>query len=194
MAIQRMKLGKFAQDSQGGLYGRISGLGIGSTVVMSQDAVSQDGKPYMKLIADSGNGTYEVGAAFQKEKDGKIYYSVSLESPLLLTSITAALFPDKENNGMFDLIWNRGGAFQPSADLTANGVQFPKRRFNGADATAIISSEVTPGSCVQLSGDFNRSFGVLLIVSVGLITPWEIHVLIARISRANLRVLTVLSR
>jgi len=134
MAIQSVKLGKFAQDSSGMLYGRICALGIGSTNVVSQEAKSMDGRPYLKLVADSLNAAYEVGAAFLKEKDGMTYYSVILDSPLFPASLNAALFPDKENEGMFNLVWNKEDAVRYSAEPGALPGSPGGRRYIGAGA------------------------------------------------------------
>ena len=140
MAVQKsVKLGKFAQSQTGDLQGIISGLGIGSTEVFAVAATSQEGKPYLKLIADPHGVAYEVGAAFSKQKDGMIYYSVNLESPLFPAPLSAALFPDRDNGNMFNLIWNRPDAPKPSADVTATvnvnttATRQPQgRRFTGA--------------------------------------------------------------
>ena len=79
MASQRsVKLGEFMMDEKGTLHGTICGLGIGSTDVISEEATSHDGRPYLKLIADPLRTSYEVGAAFPKMKDGMEYYSAHL--------------------------------------------------------------------------------------------------------------------
>ena len=116
MATQKVKIGKFTQDQYGIFRGNISGLGIGSTEVISQEVSDREGKLYQKLIADPLGAAYEVGAAFPRNKGDMAYYSVNLESPLFPASLSAALFPDRENMGTFNLVWERPEAPKPSAD------------------------------------------------------------------------------
>jgi len=135
MITHQIKLGKFARDAHGSLYGRICGLGIGSTMVVSQEVTSREGKLYLKLIADSATGAYEVGAAFPKEKDGMTYYSVNLDSPLFPAPLNAMLFPDKGNEGMYNLIWSRTDIYKLSVDTDVVQGQAQTRRFVGASMT-----------------------------------------------------------
>jgi len=107
MANPKMRLGKFIQEENGTLHGRINGLGIRSVDVLSEAASSQEGRPYLRLIADPLGDAYDVGAAFPKEKDGMHYYSVNLDSPLLPSPISAALFPDRCEEHGFNLVWSR---------------------------------------------------------------------------------------
>jgi uncharacterized protein (DUF736 family) len=124
MASQRsLKLGSFVQDESGSLHGTISGLGVGTVRVVTQEALSQDGRRYLKLIADPLLSAYEVGAAFPKEKEGMSYYSVQIDSPVLSAPINAALFPDKENEIAFNLVWNRPEVAKLAAEATANAGQ-----------------------------------------------------------------------
>lgn len=102
-----MKIGTFMQSPDGSLLGRIHGLGMVTTAVSFEPQTSRDGKGYYRLIADPAKDVYEVGVAFPKQKDGKTYYSVNIDSPMFPTPVSAALFPDKGNQGVFSLIWNR---------------------------------------------------------------------------------------
>jgi len=124
MASQRsVKLGEFLQDESGALHGKICGLGIGSTDVISEEATSHDGKPYLKLIADPLRTAYEIGAAFPKMKDGMDYFSVNLESPLFPVPISAALFHDRDNDGTFNLVWNRPETPRPAVEAIVSAGQ-----------------------------------------------------------------------
>ncbi len=107
MANAKVKLGKLFKDEMGALHGRLTILGLGSTNIISEQAKTFDGAPYLKLIADPLGDAYEIGAAFPKKKDGMDYYSVNLDSPILPAPINAALFPDKNNPDTFNLIWTR---------------------------------------------------------------------------------------
>lgn len=126
-----MKLGTFFKDQYGALHGKIHGLGIGVTSVVLEPQMSKDQKPYFKIIADPAREAYEVGAAFEKQKDGMTYYSVSLESPALAAPVYGALFPDKEDPNNFNLVWERPGG-RPEA---RNDAPPPSRKYVGASAT-----------------------------------------------------------
>src|SRR5271170_4793585 len=101
-----VKIGTFVTDKKGVMHGKIYGLGLGVTPVMFEPQTSKDGKQYFRLIADPAKEAYEIGAAFPRDKDGMLYHSVSIESPVLPTPINAALFQDKES-GNYNLVWNR---------------------------------------------------------------------------------------
>jgi uncharacterized protein (DUF736 family) len=102
-----MKIGTFVQHNDGSLLGRIHGLGFVTVAVTGEPQSSREGKDYFRLIADPANDLYEIGFAFAKQKDGKTYYSVSIDSPMFPQPVSAALFQDKGNPGVFNLIWNR---------------------------------------------------------------------------------------
>jgi uncharacterized protein (DUF736 family) len=113
-----VNLGLFVQDGTGTLHGKFSGLGIGSTSIISESATSLEGKPYLKLIADPLGAAYEVGVAFPKEKNGMKYYSALLDSPIFPAPLNVALFPDKEVHHVFKLVWNRPAVPKPTAEAT----------------------------------------------------------------------------
>jgi uncharacterized protein (DUF736 family) len=102
-----MKIGTFHRDQSGAIIGTIYGLGLGAVPVSFDQEISRDNRKYFRLTAEPGDAPYEIGVAFPKEKNGKTYYSVSIESPFLPMPINAALFPDRENKGNYSLIWNR---------------------------------------------------------------------------------------
>ncbi|MFY9288464.1 MAG: DUF736 family protein [Alphaproteobacteria bacterium] len=135
--MKNIKLGRFMIDNTGTLHGRINGLGIGSVNVISEAVKSASGKEYIKLIADPMGEAYEVGAAFLKEKDGLVYYSVSLESPVFLTPLSAALFPDKDEENILNLVWSRAESKGLSADAAAEA-QNPRRFVGAGAATATL--------------------------------------------------------
>lgn len=134
MANTKLKLGTAVKDTDGTLHGRIGSLGLGSVDFIGQEATSQDGKSYIKLIADPAGDAYEIGAAFPREKDGLSYYSVNLESPVFPAPLNAALFPDRSDTDQFNLVWSRPDT-APSAEATATASQPQHRRYTGAQAT-----------------------------------------------------------
>ena len=101
-----IKLGQFVRDELGTLHGRLSGLGIGSTGVISEETRSD----HLMLIADPLGAAYEVGVAMPKEKDGKRYYSAVLDSPIFQAPLDVLILPDEETPDVFNIIWNRGAA------------------------------------------------------------------------------------
>lgn len=132
-----MRIGTFNQGGNGDLHGKIYGLGLGTIPVAFEPQTSKEGKAYFRLIADPANEAYEIGAAFPKEKAGMLYHSVSIESPVLAVPVSAALFPDKDNEGSYNLIWNRPEPQDLKAEATVSvGGKHPTRRFMGANANA----------------------------------------------------------
>jgi uncharacterized protein (DUF736 family) len=128
-----MKIGTFLQDQEGNIHGKIYGLGLSPVSVLFDPQTSKDRKPYYKLIADPVGSAYEIGAAFEKTKDGMIYHSVSLDSPVFAAPINVALFPDKDRDGIFNLIFDRAQQM-PKMDASANVGQ-PVRRPTVTAAT-----------------------------------------------------------
>jgi uncharacterized protein (DUF736 family) len=101
-----MRIGSFTQDPQGNIIGQISGLGIGIIPVELQSQVSRNGNPFFKIIAEQNGEPYEVGAAFPKQKDGRTYYSVNMDSPVFAVPVNAAMFYDQKT-GTYNLVWDR---------------------------------------------------------------------------------------
>ena len=107
----RMKIGSFMHDRQGILHGKIYGLGLGSLSVLFEPHIGKDGKTsFYSLIADPVLDAYEIGRAWEKEKNGMIYYSILLDSPLFAAPLHAVLFPDLKNGVYFNLYFDRGDA------------------------------------------------------------------------------------
>mgnify|MGYP003381953470 CR=1 FL=1 len=122
-----MKIGTFVQNHDGSLLGRVHGLGFVTVAVAGEPQSSRNGKDYYRLIADPAKDVYEIGFAFAKQKDGQTYYSVSIDSPMFPQPVNAALFQDKGNPGVFNLIWNRPETQEPKPEKRSN----PARRQNG---------------------------------------------------------------
>jgi len=106
MFTQQLNLGQFFQ-ADGELHGTLSALAMATISVISKTMVDREGKTYLKLIGDPLGAAFEIGVAFPKDKDGKPYYSVTLESPVFPSPIRAALFPDRNNQTIHNLIWTR---------------------------------------------------------------------------------------
>ena len=108
MSGHKLIIGKFWFDQYGVLRGHIGGLGVGSVEVVSQDVTSLSGKPYMRLIADPIGKSYEIGSAFPKCSFNKTkYFSVKLDSPFWAVPVRAALFQDRNDELVYNLIWSR---------------------------------------------------------------------------------------
>ena len=111
-----IKIGTFSLNQQGILEGNIYGLGLGSTPVAFVPQTSQSGNSYYRLMADPKGNAYEIGVAFPKEKNGNLYHSISMDSPVLQAPINATLFSDR-STGDYNLFWSRP---EERADLTAS--------------------------------------------------------------------------
>jgi uncharacterized protein (DUF736 family) len=118
-----IKIGTFTLNQQGILEGTIYGLGLGSTSVSFAPQTSQSGNKYYRLIADPKGTAYEIGVAFPKEKNGQIYHSISIDSPVLQAPINAKLFADR-NTGQHNLVWSR---FEDNAPKVGANSQPPTR-------------------------------------------------------------------
>lgn len=133
-----IKIGNFMADSNGFMFGKIYGLGLGVTPVKFEPQTSQGGKNYFRLIADPAKEAYEIGVAFPKDKDGMVWHSVSIESPALPAPINAALFQDRET-GAYNLIWSRqedDKDLRAEATVNVNVQPQPKaRRVQGQQLT-----------------------------------------------------------
>ena len=132
-----IKIGTFSADKKGVMHGKIFGLGLGVTPVIFEPQTSQGGKSYFRLIADPAKEAYEIGAAFPRDKDGLVYHSVSIDSPVLPAPISAALFPDKDN-GTFNLVWNRqDGEKDLRAEATVNVNVQPQHQMQASNRRSV---------------------------------------------------------
>lgn len=128
-----MRIGLVTLDKKGGMRGKIFGLGLGMIVVVFEPTVSNNNNDYFKLVADPDKEPYEIGAAFPKEKNGLLYHSVMIESPVLPAPINAALFQNKDMPGTYDLVWNRPElqGLKAEATVSVNGHAQGRRSSNG---------------------------------------------------------------
>ena len=99
-----IKLGRFVRDESGTLHGRFSGLGIGSTVLISERVSDSE---HLNLVADPLGAAYQVGVLMPKEKAGKQYYTAVLDSPIFPTPLNLLILPDEETPNVFNLVWHR---------------------------------------------------------------------------------------
>ena len=130
-----MKIGEFKQDMYGKLSGRIYGLGLGVVHAALEPETSKEGRSYFKVVADAYGDSYEIGRAFEKQKDGRIYHSVSLDSPIFKEPLNTALFPNKEQDGAFNLVWVRQEQPKPALQANAETEQKQNRRSVSASVT-----------------------------------------------------------
>jgi uncharacterized protein (DUF736 family) len=118
-----VKIGTFTPDHQGILKGRIYWFGFGSVDVALMPQTTKSGQSYCRLVAAPNNMFYEIGVAFPKEKNGILYHSIIIDSPMLREPIKATLFQDTETRS-YNLFWNRTEGNSPKV---ANNVQSPAR-------------------------------------------------------------------
>ena len=97
-------LGQFVRDELGTLHGRFSGLGIGSTSLISEPVSDSE---HLNLIADPLGAAYQVGVLMPKQKDGKRYYAGVLDSPIFPAPLDVLILPDEETPNFFNMVWHR---------------------------------------------------------------------------------------
>jgi uncharacterized protein (DUF736 family) len=142
-----MKAGTFKKNKNGTLRGRIQALGLGNLDALFEERTSKDGNPYFKIVADPDGAPFEIGYAWPKEKDGLHYYSVRLDTIYSAKPVNAALFPDKQGDNQFDLIW-RPIDVTPKAAMKTDekkasaqvpepkaALKTPKKRSHGMNAS-----------------------------------------------------------
>src|SRR5271169_5092698 len=95
-----IRLGQFVRDESGTLHGRFSGLGIGSTALISEVSDSE----HLNLVADPFGAAYQVGVLLPKEKDGKQYYVAVLDSPIFPAPLDVLIVPDEETPDVFNIV------------------------------------------------------------------------------------------
>ena len=115
-----MILGKFILDQSGAYHGKLKAYGLSETTIMLSPMTSQKGKPYYQITGDPVQGAFDGGAAFPKKSGDLEFLSVTLDSPMFQTPINAALFQDKANPDIYNLVWDRP---EPKPSLTANATQ-----------------------------------------------------------------------
>ena len=159
-----MRIGTFTQDANGVVTGKIRVLGIGVIpLALEQETSKKDGKPYFRIIADPQGDAYEIGAAFEKNKDGMIYHSVSIDSPVFPAALNAALFADREREGVFNLVWDRPEK-KPAHTLSAKADN--KADANGEAEPAKANGE-EPAKAATVAASRKESAGKRRVFSKG---------------------------
>jgi uncharacterized protein (DUF736 family) len=100
----KMIIGKFQTNQNGRITGEVQALGIGRANLTFQP--NDKGADYTVVFTETG---IEVGAAWKKtsEKGGKSYVSVRLDTPAFQAPFNAAMFPGRDQEGSFVLVWDR---------------------------------------------------------------------------------------
>jgi uncharacterized protein (DUF736 family) len=132
-----MRLGQFVQDKEGNFHGTLKSYGLPETSVILTPQTSQQGKPYYEITADPVKGAFDGGAAFPKQKGEMEYLSVTLDSPLFPAPVNAALFQDKTNHEIYNLVWDRP---EPKPALTAENTA----TVSNGQANGQINSQQLP--------------------------------------------------
>jgi uncharacterized protein (DUF736 family) len=109
----KMIIGKFWNSEDGRITGEVQALGIGQVDLTFQP--NEKGADYTVVFTETGT---EVGVAWKKtskKNGGKSYISVRLDSPVLAAPFNAAMFPGRDHEGSFVLIWDRPKEDEASA-------------------------------------------------------------------------------
>ena len=107
-----LKIGSFQASETGDIYGTVHGLGMGATPVVFATQFGKDGRIYYRLIAETETAAFEIGVAFPKDKNGLLWYAVTIDSPMFPAPISAALFGDRDKKN-YNLVWSREDQSSP---------------------------------------------------------------------------------
>jgi len=130
-----MNIGNSFKNTSGKVDGKVHLFGNDATSFIFEPSVSKEGKQYHKIIADPYGDPREIGAAFERIKGNKAYYSAVFDVPSLPAPLNVAFFPDDEIAGKFNIVWNRSEPAAPKAEATAENGQAQARRFVGSNAS-----------------------------------------------------------
>ena len=99
-----MIIGKFKTKDDGRISGELQALLFGRVNLTFQ--ANDKGADYTVIFTETGT---EAGAAWKKtsEKGGKPYISVRFDSPVLSKPFNAAMFPGRDQDGTYVLVWDR---------------------------------------------------------------------------------------
>jgi uncharacterized protein (DUF736 family) len=99
-----MIIGKFQTKEDGRIVGELQALLFGRVNLTFKP--NDKGADYTVTFTETGT---EAGAAWTKtSKDaGKQYISVRFDSPVLSKPFNAAMFPGRDQDGTYVLVWDR---------------------------------------------------------------------------------------
>jgi uncharacterized protein (DUF736 family) len=108
-----MIIGKFQTKEDGRIVGELQALLFGRVNLTFQP--NDKGADYTVIFTETGT---EAGAAWKKTstKSGKPFVSVRLDSPVLSKAFNAAMFPGRDQDGTYVLVWDRP---EPKDDTSA---------------------------------------------------------------------------
>jgi uncharacterized protein (DUF736 family) len=108
-----MIIGKFQTKDDGRIVGELQALLFGRVNLTFQ--AKEKGADYTVTFTETGT---EAGAAWKKtsKEGGKPYISVKFDSPVLSKPFNAAMFPGRDQDGTYVLVWDRP---EPKDDTTA---------------------------------------------------------------------------
>jgi uncharacterized protein (DUF736 family) len=104
-----MIIGNFKHDAKADTYaGDVTTLTFQrSDVQLRPVEKSSDKEPDYRIVAQTGAGTVEFGAAWKRTSErGQDFLSVSIDDPSLAGPLNAALFPGEKGKSA-QLVWNR---------------------------------------------------------------------------------------
>jgi uncharacterized protein (DUF736 family) len=99
-----MIIGKFQTKEDGRIVGELQALLFGRVNLTFQP--NDKGADYTVIFSETGT---EAGAAWKKtsKEGGKQYISVRFDSPVLSKAFNAAMFPGRDQDGTYVLVWDR---------------------------------------------------------------------------------------
>ena len=99
-----MIIGKFQTKEDGRIVGELQALLFGRVNLTFQP--NDKGADYTVIFTETGT---EAGAAWKKasKEGGKSFVSVRLDSPVLSKPFNAAMFPGRDQEGSYVLVWDR---------------------------------------------------------------------------------------
>ncbi len=108
-----MIIGKFQTKEDGRIVGALQALLFGRVNLTFQP--NDKGADYAVIFTETGT---EAGAAWKKtgKEGGKPFISVRLDSPVLSKPFNAAMFPGRDQDGTYVLVWDRP---EPKDDTSA---------------------------------------------------------------------------
>ena len=127
-----MIIGNFFRDAEADTYvGGIMSLTFCTKVELRPVEKSGDKEPDYRIVAESIEGSVEVGAAWKRRSErGQDFLSVSIDDPAFSGPLNAAMFPG-ETEETAVLVWNRkktGKGEASEAPRPGNGAKTAKAK------------------------------------------------------------------
>jgi len=111
------RIGSFSRTEDGIFEGRVLTLVVQVELkFIPNPDVEEPGSKLPDLIAFAMSNNAEIGAAWAKQEGKKpVFYTVRLDDPSWPAPLTAALFQNKMQPALYDLVWSRSPGRDGSA-------------------------------------------------------------------------------